>query len=106
MACCGQKRETLGRTMGPAPAQARTALRSASFAEARPAAPQVQPRLPVPAPVSFGAVPLRYLWHSPVLVRGPVTGREYRFSGGAPVQHVARGDLEPLLATGYFKRGD
>lgn len=54
-----------------------------------------------------GAAPgvrLRYLERSPVLVRGPVTGRQYEFSGSRPVQRVDGRDAEALLRTGFFRR--
>jgi hypothetical protein len=35
-------------------------------------------------------------------VRGPITGKDYRFSGAAPVQRVARADRDALLRTGHF----
>lgn len=47
---------------------------------------------------------LRYLARSPVLVRGPATGVEYRFSAAQPVQRVALADCEALLRTGHFSR--
>jgi hypothetical protein len=50
----------------------------------------------------FGAVRLRYLARPAVLVRGPVTGATYRFSGAEPVQPVARADRDALLRTGHF----
>lgn len=55
-----------------------------------------------PAASLFGGVALRYLARSPVAVRGPVTGMEYRFSGADPVQPVARADRDALLQTGHF----
>jgi len=51
-----------------------------------------------------GAVTMRYVAGAPIVVRGPVTRREYRFSRVEPLQQVARTDVEPLLATGYFMR--
>jgi hypothetical protein len=86
---------------------ARTPLpaRSTSFAEARPTARTSAPwsaALAVPAPASFGAVSLRYLARSPIIVRGPATGTEYRFSAAHPVQRVARADREALLRSGHF----
>jgi hypothetical protein len=52
----------------------------------------------------LGAVALCYLARSPIVVRGSVSGREYRFSAAAPVQLVARADVEPLLSTAHFAR--
>lgn len=51
-----------------------------------------------------GGVALRYLAQAPILVRGPASGRSYRFSGAAPLQSVARDDAPPLLASGHFRR--
>ncbi|MDE2093019.1 MAG: hypothetical protein KGL99_03345 [Burkholderiales bacterium] len=51
-----------------------------------------------------GAILLRYLARSPILVHGPVSGRIYRFNAAEPVQLVGRTDAQPLLATGHFWR--
>lgn len=86
-----------------------TPVRPASFADAN----LQQPVRPAPpfAPVereapnlALGAIRLRYLARSPILVRGPTSGRAYRFSGEAPVQSVARADAQSLLASGHFRR--
>jgi len=52
----------------------------------------------------FGSVPIRYLANASIIVRGPATQKEYRFSGAQPLQQVARADVEALLASGYFTR--
>ena len=85
-----------------------TPSRSTSFADARPAPPAIAPRPAVVAPFGapFGAVSLRYLARSPIVVRGPVSGIEYRFSAAQPVQRVARADREALLRTGHFSPHD
>ncbi len=49
-------------------------------------------------------VTLQYLENSPILVRGPVTGRLYEFSNAQPVQSVDLRDAETLLRTGFFRR--
>lgn len=104
MACCGQRREVLA-TTGLKSAQAvpaRTPTRSTSFDDPRPKAPPVAPRPAVAPPATpFGAVGLRYLARSPIIVRGPATGIEYRFFAAQPVQRVARSDREALLRTGH-----
>jgi hypothetical protein len=51
-----------------------------------------------------GAVALRYVEHSPILVRGSSTGRHYQFSDVTPVQEVDRRDVVAMLRTGYFRR--
>lgn len=103
MGCCGDKRTTLMST--PAPA-------------ARPAPAQPVPVARQPAgngghspqqegfdssPVNSGVV-LRYLENSPILVRGPVSGRQYQFSGSHPDQVVDARDVESLLRTRFFRR--
>jgi hypothetical protein len=47
---------------------------------------------------------LRYVEQSPVLVRGPATGRNYEFSGADPVQNVDARDGEALLRTRFFRK--
>ena len=122
MACCGQKREALiqsSTVIHPnslQPTAATTPARFTSFADARPAPPAMVPRPAGAAPVGalfgapfgapFGAVSLRYLARSPIVVRGPVSGIEYRFSAAQPVQRVARADREALLRTGHFSLHD
>jgi hypothetical protein len=51
-----------------------------------------------------GAVTLRYVEDSPILVRGSSTGRHYQFSGASPVQEVDARDAVAILRTGYFRR--
>ena len=118
MACCGQKREALTqssnvtRPRSAQPTAATTPARFTSFADARPAPPVMALRPAGAAPVGaafgapFGAVSLRYLARSPIVVRGPVSGIEYRFSAAQPVQRVARADREALLRTGHFSLHD
>jgi len=47
---------------------------------------------------------LRYLAKSAIVVNGPATNAQYRFSGVQPIQMVAVADVEPLLETGFFRR--
>jgi len=93
MGCCGQGRAELrGMTT--------------------PAAPTTGPERPVAAAatarpvegVGVGGIMLRYLERSPIQARGPVTGRQYAFSGEQPVRAVDRRDAEGLLQTGFFRR--
>jgi hypothetical protein len=51
-------------------------------------------------------VRLRYLEQSPILVRGPVTGRYYEFSEAQPDQHVDSRDAPQLLRTSFFRRAN
>ena len=114
MACCGQKREaltqlsTVTHPRSAQPTAATTPARFTSFADPRPTPPAIAPRPAGVAPFAapFGAVGLRYLARSPIVVRGPVSGIEYRFSAAQPVQRVARTDREALLRTGYFSLHD
>ncbi len=53
---------------------------------------------------SYPAVTLRYLENSPIRVPGPVTGRQYEFSGARPVQAVDRRDAVALLRTRFFRQ--
>ena len=79
-------------------------------APARPPEPRVETRPSArsePSPsksAPFGAVAIRYLAGAPILVIGSATRAEYRFSRAAPLQQVARADVETLLASGYFRR--
>jgi hypothetical protein len=50
-------------------------------------------------------VAIEYLAGAPIRVIGTVTRAEYRFSRAAPLQQVARADVDALLASGYFRRG-
>lgn len=49
---------------------------------------------------------LRYLEQSPILVRGPATGRYYEFSEAQPDQHVDSRDAPQLLRTSFFRRAN
>ena len=109
MSCCGGKRSELrGNTRLSTQLNARMPSSFGSSANSpRPpsiATPRAAPARPSPPPAQFGAVVMRYLAGAPILVRGPVTRAEYRFSGTEPLQRVARADVEPLLASGYFRR--
>lgn len=52
----------------------------------------------------FPSVPLRYMESSPILVKGPITGRQYEFSEAHPIQSVHVGDAEALLQTRFFRK--
>ena len=47
---------------------------------------------------------VEFMRRSGVSVRGPVTGRLYRFEEGAYTQAVDPRDAAHFLATGYFRR--
>jgi hypothetical protein len=90
MACCGGKRAQLNtrasrendRTNAPAPVA------------------YVPPRPTEASKVPF--VPLRYLQHGGLSLRGPHTGTVYHVSGAAPDLAVHPDDAAALLRTGLF----
>jgi hypothetical protein len=86
MSCCGQMRSRAS----AAPPHAMTA--STGIATIGPSVGQ-----------SRGDVPLRYRDRARILVRGPVTGRSYIFSGAQPTL-VALRDADLMLATRSFAR--
>jgi hypothetical protein len=49
-------------------------------------------------------VPLRYVKQGGIVVRGPVTGRQYAFTAATPVQAVDAQDIASLLRTSWFRR--
>lgn len=49
-------------------------------------------------------VTLRYLAAAPILVRGALTGRHYRFSPANAIQEVDTRDAGILLRTMLFRR--
>jgi hypothetical protein len=86
MSCCGQMRSRAS----AAPPHAMAA--STGIATIGPSVGQ-----------SRGDVPLRYRDRARILVRGPVTGRSYTFSGAQPTL-VAPRDADLMLATRSFAR--
>jgi hypothetical protein len=98
MPCCGQKREALKSDGRPATRAATPLInnvvpspRESQDASGRGVDPAASQRV-------------RYLEKSPVLVRGPATGRPYEFSAARPVQPVDSRDAGPLLRTRFFSR--
>jgi hypothetical protein len=53
---------------------------------------------------SHASVTLRYLERSPILVRGPATGRYYEFSGADAVKPIEPRDAAALLRTRFFQQ--
>jgi hypothetical protein len=51
-----------------------------------------------------GTVRLRYRGSTGIAVRGPRSGRSYRFSGREPERFVDARDVEALLKMGLFQR--
>jgi hypothetical protein len=104
MGCCGQKRAAL--TSAPPAAVRRpspnlpTATSHTPIAGRQVTAPT---RSAQPLPI-HSSVALRYTETSPILVRGPVTGRQYQFSGSQLVHAVDARDVAALLRTGFFRQ--
>jgi hypothetical protein len=107
MPCCGQGRAELRASTNATPRQnARTAVNTPAIKSsgARPVEQREATATAALPPAAHGEVALRYLAQSSIIVVGPVSGRQYRFSGAAPIQRVARADQASLLATGHFRR--
>jgi hypothetical protein len=85
MSCCGQMRSRASAAPHAMAASAGIATIGPSVGRSR------------------GEVPLRYRDRAPILVRGPVTGRSYIFSGARPTL-VAPRDADLMLATRSFAR--
>ena len=104
MGCCGQKRAALARA--PLKAVTRLSPNQPSAGLRPPIAPQQVAVHTQPAQVSpvYSPVALRYTEASPILVKGPASGREYQFSGLNPVQPVDARDVEALLRTRFFRQ--
>ena len=62
---------------------------------------------PVPLPgavaADSGEVPVQYLANSPIVVRGQMSGKMYRFSGATPIQQVERRDAAAFLQSRFFR---
>jgi hypothetical protein len=50
------------------------------------------------------SVNLRFTQQAAVLIRGPVTGKHYRFHGTTSTQRVDARDAVALMKSGYFQR--
>jgi hypothetical protein len=94
--CCGQKR---------------SALRSNPIQRTAPPVPQTvsshsmdpsRARVILPQSGMQSSSGIRYLGSSPLRVRGPVTGRQYEFSGSHPVHSIDPRDAALLLRTRFF----
>lgn len=89
MTCCGQ---------------GRMILRSNRMA---PLAPPVRLHMtpgPVRAAATGAPVRVRYLGAAPIVVRGAVSGRAYRFAASRLIQPVDARDVTGLLGKGLFRR--
>jgi hypothetical protein len=97
MGCCGQNRAAArtGSFLPPRPPAAQPTAESPPAA-ARPAV--------VTALAPGAGVALRYLEGAAILVRGPATGAQYRFTARNAVQVVDARDAEGLLRSRLFRR--
>jgi hypothetical protein len=70
-------------------------------------APVVQAVAPTSRPpiAAVASVSLRYIKHGGIILRGPVSGRQYSFTTARPIQPVDAQDAPALLRTSWFKRG-
>jgi hypothetical protein len=82
--CCGQKRSML--RSNPVPAV------------------NTQARVLHPQSGAHSSIAIRYVGSSLLRVRGPVTGRQYQFSGSHAVHSVDTRDAALLLRTQFFRQ--
>jgi hypothetical protein len=81
MGCCGQQRAELSATLGTAGQNG--------------------------APVSNGSeLKIEFKQRSPMMVRGPSTGRHYQFAPESYAQMVDARDAHALIESGYFRRAE
>jgi hypothetical protein len=104
MGCCGHRRAAL--TGAPQVVMTRpspnTPLTASQPPSVRP--PAAVGMQPVKASPARASVSLRYIETTPILVRGPATGRNYPFSSSSPVQEVDARDATALLRTRFFRQ--
>ena len=96
--CCGSRRAAWrsGMTASPAPsAQTSPSPSSTPTPAPPPGPPQVQG--------GFATVVLRYDRSAEARLRGPITGRAYRFSGADPVQVVDARDAAIFVRNTAFR---
>lgn len=91
--CCGQGRAILRASL--VASQPRPPLAPARIVSAARAAQ---------APPPSSVVSVRYLGAAPIVVRGAISGRAYRFALGNAVQAVDARDMPRLLQKGIFRR--
>ena len=104
MGCCGQKRQAL-MSAQPAAVTQRSTNQPAATSQPPIAAQQGAVYVESAQPLSrHSSVALRYTETSPILVRGPGSGRQYQFSGSNPVQFVDVRDVAALLRTRFFRQ--
>jgi hypothetical protein len=92
MGCCGKARANLS--------VSRSALSTGSSSRS----PQANGIGSRAITAGAGAMQIRYLGRSDIVVRGPLTGRAYAFSPADPVHPVDRRDADILLRTSFFRQ--
>jgi hypothetical protein len=112
MGCCGQNRAKQISTESSRSSFQPGDLRLKAAANPTPAPTQSSRSAKNPAPATPRAsagfarpVLVRYLARSPVLVKGPISGRAYHFSAASPVQPVDARDVPALLNSQCFHPG-
>ena len=98
--CCGQKRSELRSPTTPA----RIPTTMPTVRQNVPNLPRALPQALASAQSPSSSVALRYTESSPVRVMGPVTGRQYDFSGSRSVQAVDSRDAPALLRSRFFRQ--
>jgi hypothetical protein len=104
MGCCGQKRAALTSATAAAvtrPSQSQPAAISQPPIAGQQVAVHTKSAQPLPANTS---VALRYTQTSSILVRGPASGRQYRFSDSNTVQALDGRDVAAILRTAFSLR--
>ena len=114
MGCCGQNRAALSylpsatyratepRPNPPGPSAFRAGLATSPTSQPNGAAEHRGTGLT--ARPASRAMPLRYVERKGVVVRGPTSGVDYRFTADNPVQSVDVRDADSLLRSGLFMR--
>jgi hypothetical protein len=92
MGCCGQGRSAPVRQVTASPRKAIGVWQ------------QPNPAVATAATLPSGTARLRFVRQDNILVRGPITGRQYAFSGATPIQQVDVRDAASLLRTSWFRR--
>lgn len=92
MGCCGQGRSAPARQMTASPQKAVGIW------------PQANPAVATAVTSPIGTARLQFVRQENILVGGPITGRQYAFSGATPIQQVDVRDAASLLRTSWFRR--
>ena len=111
--CCGQNRRQYqaGKTSSRINRQQAVTREPSPVGSSVPLPPQASASNPHTQYSSTNAytgsndVMLQYLQTTSILVKGPISGRQYTFSSQTPNQPVDARDVESLLKTGFFRKG-